>query len=102
MKKDIVLPSVAVLFIFLIHYLAKIYGWPPVSEFLDSTLLNPITTLIVGFAAYFLYKKQKEDEKRDAANIILLEIESAERQLGVVKENIKKNFLREDLFSPFL
>lgn len=44
-------------------------------------LLTPITTLVAGYFALRVYRSQKEDEKRNAANVIILEIASAEDAL---------------------
>ncbi len=57
---------------------------------LDSNFFVEFVTLIVGGIAYYLYWKQKKDSKKDAANIILLEIQSAERVLMQVGENVRQ------------
>lgn len=49
-------------------------------------LLNTSITLIVGFVAYRVYYVQKRDNKRDAANIIVLELKNAERNLEEVRK----------------
>ena len=54
------------------------------SNFLDSQFFVALVSLLVGFVAFSIYKRQKRDAKRDAANIILLEIENAEQQLQKV------------------
>ncbi len=56
-------------------------------SFLDSNFFIGIVTLLVGLVAFRIYKKQKLDAKRDAANVILLEIQSAEQQLQIVNQN---------------
>jgi len=43
-------------------------------------------TLVVGSVAYVIYKLQKRDKKREKANIILLEIQGAERKLQQIKK----------------
>lgn len=45
---------------------------------------NSITTLAIGIIAYLVYLSQKKDHKRDAASIILIELENAERQLQII------------------
>jgi hypothetical protein len=40
-----------------------------------------LITLVVGLSAIYLYLKQKEDRKRDAARLILQEIRYAEQQI---------------------
>jgi hypothetical protein len=49
-------------------------------------------TLIVGFAAWLVYKQQKQDTKQDAANILLLEIQSAERAIKKIEELVFESF----------
>lgn len=46
-------------------------------------------TLIVGFVALEVYRRQKRDHKKTAARILLVEIENAERQLNIIKESEK-------------
>jgi len=66
--------------------------------------LEPAVTLIVGFIAFWLYQKQKRDSKKDAANILLLEIQNAKRQLAVATKQLKDagtdetKMLAEDTF----
>lgn len=62
-------------------------------------ILNAVVTLIVGFVALLIYNTQKNDQKTDAANIILLEIKSAERLIKIVKENLKKDVLPPDILT---
>lgn len=59
--------------------------------------LNSVVTLIVGVVAIYVYKKQKLDTKRDAANSILLEIQHAERSIDKVRDFIKKDSLDVDV-----
>ena len=60
--------------------------------------ISAIVTFIVGFVALFVYLKQKRDHKKDAANILLIEIEAAERQLQIVKESGAPQELKEGSF----
>jgi len=53
--------------------------------FINSNYLPSLTTIIVGSIAIFLYLKQKNDFKRDAANIILMEIRDAENKINIIK-----------------
>jgi c-di-AMP phosphodiesterase-like protein len=46
-----------------------------------ANLYTAIATFIVGLFAIGLYIKQQEDQKRDAANIILMEIRYAEKMI---------------------
>ncbi|MCL4384575.1 hypothetical protein M1116_03915 [Patescibacteria group bacterium] len=61
---------------------------PFIRGFVNSNLLNPLITVLVGSIAYVLYKKQKDDYKTDAANVILLEIENAEKMLKKASESL--------------
>ncbi len=54
------------------------------NDFLNSNFFTAFVALLVGSVAYRVYIKQRRDAKRDAANIVLLEIENAERQLEKV------------------
>lgn len=65
---------------------------------MNENYLNAAVTLIVGFVALIVYQKQKRDHKKDAANILLIEIETAERQLQIVKEGGSPTSLRENIF----
>lgn len=60
--------------------------------------IGSVVTLIVGFVAFFIYKKQKRDLKKDAANILIIEIEGAERQLQTLKEAGTPKTLKEGMF----
>lgn len=53
----------------------------------NSNFIVASVTLVVGLLAFRIYKKQQTDAKRDAANVILLEIQSAERQLRTISQN---------------
>ncbi|HEU5004662.1 MAG TPA: hypothetical protein VFT49_01070 [Candidatus Saccharimonadales bacterium] len=66
-------------------------------HFFNSNFFIAIVTLAVGSAAYFVYKKQQKDHKKDAANIILLEIQNAEREIKKVKSSIANEQLKQDL-----
>lgn len=57
--------------------LSEIYEFLTSNWLLNTNFFNAATTLVVGFTAYFIYKKQKRDEKKDAATILLAEIKSA-------------------------
>jgi hypothetical protein len=57
--------------------------------------LSSIVTFVVGFIALFIYQKQKRDHKKNAANILIIEIEGAERQLQTLKESGTPKTLKE-------
>ncbi len=50
-------------------------------DFINSQFFSTLVTLAVGFSAFFIYRKQKDDKKRDAAKLILQEIRYAESQV---------------------
>lgn len=51
--------------------------------------VTAVVTLIVGFTAFEVYRRQKRDQKKTSARILLVEIENAERQLSIIKESDK-------------
>lgn len=55
--------------------------------FFNSNFFIALITLLVGSFAIYLYIKQKRDYKRDAANIILMEIRYAEKTINDMKIN---------------
>src|SRR5579859_3713818 len=57
-------------------------------NFITSALFLPLVTILVGSTALIIYNKTKDDFKKDAANIILLEIQNAERALKQVTESV--------------
>ena len=65
---------------------------------LIGSILSSVVTLVVGLGAFRIYKKQKHDAKRDAANVILLEIENAEQQLQVINQNQQQGSLAENIY----
>jgi cbb3-type cytochrome oxidase subunit 3 len=65
-------------------------------DFLNSNLFIAIVTLLAGLVAYFIYRKRNKNFKKDAANILLLEIQNAERQLKVAREQMTKNAILVD------
>lgn len=62
-----------------------------VINFLNSSFFVALVTVIVGFVAYILYRLQKRDRKREAANIVLLEIQSAERKMQQIQKSLKRD-----------
>ena len=68
-------------------------------DFLNSNLFIAFVTFGAALVAYFLYRKRIKDDKKDAANILLLEIQNAERQIKVAREQmIKNNVLVDDAY----
>lgn len=65
-------------------------------EFLNSNLFQTLAVIVAGLVAYIVYRKQKYDHKKDAANSILLEIQSAERTISKVRETVRNGRLEID------
>lgn len=53
-------------------------------------IFSGLATLLVGLYAFTLYKKQKDDLKKDAANILLLELQNAEKVLKLAQRSLEK------------
>src|SRR5579862_2127642 len=69
-----------------------LYFWQHwLGPFLRSNFFIVLSTFGAGYIAWNVYKSQKSDEKRNAANVILLEIEGAEE--GLRKVSPQKPFL---------
>jgi len=64
-------------------------------SFADSNFISGLITFIVGNYVVYLYIKQKEDNKRDAAKIILQEIRRAEEIIGEYKEYKQYKFTKK-------
>lgn len=60
--------------------------------------ITAAVTFIVGLVALEVYRKQKRDNKKTAARILLIEIENAERQLTIISENGEVQNLAENLY----
>lgn len=54
-------------------------------------------TLIVGLLAWIIYQTQKKEHKKDAANAILLEIQSGEDAIKKVRDAVHKEHLDIDV-----
>lgn len=65
--------------------------------FLNSPFFLALVTASGFLVAYLLYRKQKHDSKKDAANIIYLEIAHAEKLLKQAKEGLEKGNLPENV-----
>lgn len=74
--------------------------WENIAKFFDSNFFVALVTLVVGSLALVIYRKQQKDSKKDAANILLLEIKNAEAQLMQAKEVIMRGEgIPESIFS---
>jgi len=62
-----------------------------------ATYVQTVVTLIVGALAYIIYRIQKSDFKRDAANSLLLEIQSGENAISKVRDALSKDHLDVDV-----
>lgn len=60
-------------------------------SFLNSNFFIALVTLAAGTTAFVIYFRQRRDRKREIANIILLEIQSAERKLAQIKSSLRKD-----------
>lgn len=61
------------------------------TDFANSNFLIASATVIVGSLAFFIYTKQKADEKINAATTVLLEIRNAESMIDVIIDKLDKN-----------
>lgn len=59
--------------------------------------IQTIVTLVVGLFAWAIYLSQKNEHKRDAANAILLEIQSGEDAIKKVRDAVRKEHLDVDI-----
>ncbi len=56
-----------------------------------SIFLDPLVTFVTGSLVVFLYYRQKKDDKRRIAKIVLLEIENAQAKLNEAKLKVLAN-----------
>lgn len=64
---------------------------------MTTDYISSSVTLLVGSVALIVYLRQRRDEKRDAANSILLEIQHAERVIDKVRDFVRKGSLDVDI-----
>lgn len=57
---------------------------------IQEQLISSAVTIVVAFTAWGLYLKQKRDQRKDAAGIILREIEQAERNLPAARRAMEQ------------
>jgi hypothetical protein len=67
-------------------------------KFLNENL--GVVTFVVGFAAIYLYIKQRKDRKRDAASLILQEIRYAEQQIRNAKRTTPPTYFLASKLLP--
>jgi hypothetical protein len=61
------------------------------STFADSSFFFASITFLVGSLAFYVYSKQKADEKINAATTVLLEIRNAESKVDTIIDKLDKN-----------
>src|ERR1700741_905149 len=66
------------------------FVYHPLWVLFDSNLFVGLVTILVGSSAYLLYRARNAAHKRDAANILLLEIQNAQRHLREAIEHLEK------------
>ena len=64
-----------------------------------ATIIGPVVAVVVGCFAFGVYFKQKRDDKRAAANMILLEIRHIEKSVKEVKNALKNKQIISISFS---
>lgn len=67
---------------------AILYFYLP--EFVNSNFYVASVTFLVGGLAFFIYTKQKSDEKNNAATTVLLEIRNAESKIDIIIDKLDK------------
>lgn len=85
-------PLLALIFIFAIGVVLSFYYFPTETKI---NILMAFVTFLVGILVVYLYIKQKEDTKRDAAKIILQEIRRAENIISDYKQNGEYKFAKK-------
>jgi len=66
-------------------------------KFLDSNLFQSIIALIVGGFAFVQYKINRRDHLRDAASIIIIEIQTASRTIKSIRKRLVDRVLDSDV-----
>jgi hypothetical protein len=91
-SKNYIVPSALILILFFaIYLLAYPLNIFVIKQFIASPIFNPLMTILVGSTALIIYNKTKDDSKKDAANIVLLEIQNAERLLKQIMVSINSD-----------
>lgn len=74
-----------------------------------AAVASPIVTIVVGLFAFIIYRKQKHDNRKSAANIVLLEIQHIEKAVKRTRDalysdninNIELDIVRDDVWSKY-
>jgi len=85
MKK--VNPYISVIILYLIVGVILYIYYP---SLVNSNFFIASTTFIVGSLAFYIYTKQKSDEKINAATTLVLEIRNAESKIDIVIDKLDK------------
>lgn len=72
----------------------------PLTSFFNSNFLLALITFIARLTALIIYYKQKSDMKKDAANIIYIEITNAERIMKQAEKNYKDGNISPSFDNP--
>lgn len=87
--RNFIIPTfLIIIFVIVIYIFAYPLNITFLKNFITSALFIPLVTLLVGSTVIIIYSKTKDDFKKDAANIVLLEIQNAERALKQVTESV--------------
>lgn len=74
--------------------------WQHITSALKTSSYGTLVTFLVGLVALYVYQKQRIDRKKDAANIILLEIKNAEAHLTVARDAVlNEHYLPDAIFT---
>lgn len=66
-------------------------------EFLNSTGFQTLVAFIVGVFIFIRYRISKNDEFKNAAQLIVVEIQSAERKIKSIKKRLSDGVLESDV-----
>lgn len=66
-------------------------------KFLDSNFFQSIVALIVGVFAFVQYRINRRDRLRDAASIIIIEIQTASRTIKSIRKRLVDRVLDSDV-----
>ena len=66
-------------------------------KFLDSNFFQSIVALIVGVFVFVQYRKNRRDHLRDAASIIIIEIQTASRTIKSIRKRLVDRVLDSDV-----
>ena len=74
-----------------------------------STIVSPLVTVAVGLFAFIIYRKQKRDDRKSAANVVLLEIQHIEKAVKITRDalysdninNIEMDIVRGNVWNKY-